>query len=83
MIATVSSNKIAVEHSVCHESQSEYLTVNVPNGWDDVRKIMNKVLTFNNRDFTFSGWNSDRNQAYFVRKLSIHNEKVAVVKKKV
>jgi hypothetical protein len=39
----------------------------VPNGWDDVKLLTNKVLTHNSKDFTFSGWNSDRNECYFVR----------------
>jgi hypothetical protein len=43
------------------------LTVRCPAGWDDVKKISNKVLTYDNRKFTFTGWNSDRNEAYFSR----------------
>lgn len=42
-----------------------YLTVPVPNGWDDVEKIRAKVLEFEGRRFVFTGWNSDRNEAFF------------------
>jgi hypothetical protein len=63
--ASIASNKISVNHTAFENR--EFLTFSVPNGWDDVKKLTNKVLTYNNKDFTFSGWNSDRNECYFVR----------------
>jgi hypothetical protein len=65
--ASIASNKIKVEYSAIPGDNREFLTFSVPNGWDDVKKLTNKVLTYNNKDFTFSGWNSDRNECYFVR----------------
>jgi hypothetical protein len=64
-IASIASNKIQVEYSAMPDR--EYLTFKVPYGWDDVKLLTNKVLTYNSKDFTFSGWNSDRNECYFVR----------------
>lgn len=63
--ASIASNKISVVH---HEYENrEFLTFSVPNGWDDVEKMVNRVLTYEGRDFTFSGWDSDKNECYFVR----------------
>lgn len=64
MIAEIASNKISVTHT--NWGNREFLTFNVLNGWDDVQKLTNKVLTYEGRDFTFSGWNSDQNKCYFV-----------------
>jgi len=63
-VASIASNKIQVNHTAFENR--EFLTFSVPNGWDDVKKLTNKVLTYNNKDFTFSGWNSDRNECFFV-----------------
>ena len=64
--ATIQDNKIQVSFI---ESQNypdlPYLEVDCPNGWDDVKKISRKVLEFGGRDFSYTGWNSDRNVAYF------------------
>jgi hypothetical protein len=69
-VASVASNKIAVSHTVRPDVDREFLTLNVPDGWDDVKKLTNKVLTYEGRDFIFSGWNSDVNQCYFVRLIN-------------
>ena len=66
--ASIDSNKISVNHTVC--DNREFLTFNVPNGWDDVRPLTNKVLAYCGQDYTFSGWCSDRNQCWFVRILN-------------
>jgi hypothetical protein len=60
------------------ELNQENLTIEAPNGWDDVKKICRKVLIFDARRFTFTGWNSDENVAYFVRPLD-SEVKTAVV----
>jgi hypothetical protein len=69
MKATILPNDISVVYSHRPDVQREYLTIDVPNGWDDVKKISKKVLSYDNRKFTFTGWNSDSNQCYFVRSL--------------
>jgi len=70
MTAKIIPNEIPVTHSIRKDVNREFLTVDCPEGWDDVKKICKKVLTFDGRKFTFSGWNSDRNQAFFYRMLS-------------
>jgi len=42
------------------------LTIDVPNGWDDLKKLVKKVLEYNGEFYSFTGWNSDRNVAFFV-----------------
>lgn len=65
--ASIVANKVHVVHTVRPDVNREFLQISVPNGWDDVQKLTNKVLNYDNRDFVFSGWNSDRNEAYFYR----------------
>lgn len=64
MTATIGS-EIPVRHSIRKDVGREFLTVSCPEGWDDVQKICNRVLMFDGRKFTFTGWNSDRNEAFF------------------
>lgn len=64
MNATISKNEIAVVYSA--RDGREYLTVDVPNGWDDVKKLTKKVLTYGGSKFVFTGWNSDTLKCYFV-----------------
>jgi len=82
MKATILPNEISVVHSVRPEVNREYLTVNVPAGWDDVKKIAKKVLTYDGRKFTFTGWNSDTLQCYFVRSLNHSVDPVATISNK-
>jgi hypothetical protein len=77
--ATIYSNEIPVMHSVRPDVNREFLTVDVPEGWDDVKKICKKVLTFEGRKFTFTGWNSDRNQAFFAAPLNGSSNSVATI----
>jgi hypothetical protein len=65
MKATIVPNEISVAHSV--SGDREFLTVDCPEGWDDVKKLTKKVLTFDDRKFIWSGWNSDRNVCFFYR----------------
>lgn len=44
----------------------DFLTISVPNGWDDVKRLTNRVLQHEGRKFVFTGWNSDRNECFFV-----------------
>ena len=70
MIATISNKEIKVEHNVRKDVNREFLTFQIENGWDDVKKVHKKVLVFEGRKFTFSGWNSDTNECYFFRPLN-------------
>ncbi len=69
MNAIISSNEIPVVYS--DRDGREYLTIDVPEGWDDVKKICKKVLTYDGRKFTFTGWNSDTLKCYFVRSSGV------------
>lgn len=64
MEARINTDKIKISKPVAIEGQL-WFHVDVPNGWDDVKKIMTKVIEVNNIDFTYTGWNSDKNIAYF------------------
>lgn len=62
--ATVSTHHLPAVHSVRHGKH--WLTVPVPNGWEDVRPLTGKVLLFGDRTYAFRGWDSDRLECYFV-----------------
>ena len=65
MNATISKNEIAVVYS--SRDGIEHLTIDIPNGWDDVAKLTKKVLRYDGKPFVFTGWNSDTLKCYFVR----------------
>ena len=67
MNASISKNEVAVVYNHRQDVGREYLTVDVPNGWDDVKKLTNKVLRYDGKAFVFTGWNSDDLKCYFVR----------------
>lgn len=70
MKATISLNDIPISsHSIRHDVGREFLTISCPDGWDDVKKLVKKVLIFDKKKFTFTGWNSDRNECFFVRPI--------------
>jgi hypothetical protein len=79
MTATINPKELAVQHSVRPEIGREFLTVQCPEGWDDVKKICHKVLTYDGKQFTFTGWNSDHNYACFARGLDGSWPKVATI----
>ena len=62
--ARIATNKVTVTKPVSIEGDL-YIEVAVPNGWDDVKKLVNKVIEVNRIDFCYTGWNSDRNVAHF------------------
>ncbi|RTL00393.1 MAG: hypothetical protein EKK57_07270 [Proteobacteria bacterium] len=72
-------SKKVVRHTVRKDINREFISFDIE-GWDEVSKLSKKVLTFQGRDFAFTGWNSDRNEIYFSRPLS-QNILVATVKK--
>lgn len=77
--ATIVQNEIEVQHTVRQDVGREFLTVECPNGWDDVKKLTKKVLLFDGRKFTFTSWNSDRNVANFVRLLDGSLQSIAKI----
>lgn len=64
MTITIDPKEIRAEYRT-DDSGRGWLYLSVPNGWDDVKKICKKVLTYDGRKFLFSGWNSDRNDCFF------------------
>jgi hypothetical protein len=62
--ATTSTRHLPAVHSV--RGNQHWLTIPVPNGWDDVRPLTAKVLLFGDRTYAFRSWDSDRNEAYFL-----------------
>jgi hypothetical protein len=79
MTATI-TNEIAVEYCERPDVNRAFLKIQVPNGWDDVLKIKEKVLEYNGRKFAFTGWNSDTNQCYFARPLNGDAQTARIVK---
>jgi hypothetical protein len=65
--ATIVKNEICVIHQTKTDIHREYLTVDCPDGWDDVKKLTKKVLEYEGRKYAYTGWNSDRNECYFAR----------------
>lgn len=70
----IAKDRIAVTHTIRTDVNREFLTIDVPNGWEDVKQLTKKVLIFDNREFVFSGWNSDSYKCYFYRMLTGENE---------
>lgn len=64
--ATVSPTEIPVRFDSRPDVGRDFLTFDIPNGWDDVKKVCKKVLVYDGRKFTFSCWNSDRMECVFV-----------------
>ena len=81
MNATVMPDAIPVRHSVRSELGLEYISFDIPNGWDDVKHICKKVLMFDGRPFTFSCWNSDRMECIFRRSLNESKPSFATIQK--
>lgn len=64
MKATIARHEIAVQsHTILPDREA--LTISCPEGWDDVKPLTRKVLIFQGKRFTYRGWNSDRNVAFF------------------
>lgn len=63
VVARFAPDELPVQHRA-YEGV-EYLTFDIPNGWDDVKKVCKKVLVFEGKRFTFSCWNSDRMECVF------------------
>lgn len=78
MKAAISPNQISVAYSERPEIGRDFLSIEVPNGWDDVKKLTKKVLTYEGRAFTFTGWNSDSLQCFFTAPHG-GSQKVAII----
>lgn len=81
MKATIALNEIAVQHSIRPDIGREFLTIDIENGWDDVKKLTNKVLNFDNKKFTFTGWCSDTNKCFFAKPLDINATSARITNK--
>ena len=68
--AAIDKNKIAVRPHVRDDS-SHWLTIDLPEGWDTLKPLTNKVLVYEGRNYIFRGWNSDRNEAFFTESTDI------------
>lgn len=79
MTATV-TNSLPVTHSVRPDVGREFLTIPLPDGWDSAKRLTDKVLLFEGREFAWTGWNSDRNEAFFCRALDGSFPKTATIK---
>ncbi len=60
--ASIVKNAVVVTR---FNADRDMLAVSVPEGWDDVKKLVHKVLSYEGRTFVFTGWNSDTNEAFF------------------
>jgi len=73
--ARIAVNKVTVTKPISIEGDL-YIEVQVPHGWDDVKKLVNKVIEVNGLDFCYTGWNSDRNIACFKN----NNRTIGIIK---
>jgi hypothetical protein len=44
---------------------THWLQISIPNGWDDVRKVCKRVLSYEGRTYVFASWNSDTMLCHF------------------
>lgn len=80
MNATIIQNEIAVDYSYRPDVQREFLSFDVPNGWEDVKKVCKKILLYDGKRFAFTGWNSDTNKCYFAKPIGIEIKTAKIVK---
>jgi hypothetical protein len=73
--AEIKSNLIPIMYSEREDDNTKWLTVSVPNGWDDCKKITKKVLSYRNETYVWRGWNSDSNKAFFAQSNEVANIK--------
>lgn len=56
---------------VTGEGADKWLTFDVPNDWDDVKRVCKRVLHYRGETYTFRGWNSDRHECFFAPEPNI------------
>ncbi len=76
-LAKVVEGEWEVRHTVY--ADAEFIRWDIPNGWDDVKKIAKKVVLYDGRKFTFSCWNSDDLYVVFRRSLVTGDTKTATL----
>ena len=69
MTASILKNEIEVRYSIRPDVGKEFITFDIPNGWDDVKRISKKILIYDNKKFSFSCWNSDSNYCVFAKPI--------------
>lgn len=80
MNASIVPNEFVVEYSCRPDVQREFLSFDVPNGWDDVKKVCKKILLYDGKKFAFTGWNSDSNKCYFAKPIGLEIKTAKIVK---
>jgi len=63
--ATIDPKLIAVTPIQRPDDGTFWLQIDIPNGWDDVKKICRRVLRFEGRAYTFMSWSSDTMKCHF------------------
>lgn len=67
--ATVFPEEIPVRFSARPDVGRDFVTLSFEGDyeelWKQVSKVSKKVLTYDGRKFTFTGWNSDSGEAFF------------------
>lgn len=79
MKATIVPDEIAIQYSLRPDVQREFLSFSI-SGWDEVKKLVKKVLLYDGRKFVFSCWNSDRMEIIFYRMLDNSTETAKLIK---
>jgi hypothetical protein len=63
--AKIESNLVSVRPVERQDDGTLWLILDIPNGWDDVKKICKKVLSYEGRTYVFMSWNSDNDTCAF------------------
>lgn len=79
MKATILPDEIAIQYSLRPDVQREYLSFSI-SGWDEVKKLVKKVLLYDGRKFVYSCWNSDRMEIIFYRMLDNSTKTAKLIK---
>ena len=79
MKATIVPDEIAIQYSFRPDVQREYLSFSI-SGWDEVKKLVKKVLLYDGRKFVYSCWNSDRMEIIFYRMLDNSTKTAKLIK---
>lgn len=66
MQATIQDKLIEVRANT-REDGGKWLTIDLADGWDTLKRLTKKVLQYNGENYVFRGWNSDRNEAFFIQ----------------
>ena len=79
MKVTILPDEIAIQYSFRPDVQREFLSFSI-SGWDEVKKLVKKVLLYDDRKFVFSCWNSDRMEIIFYRMLDNSTKTAKLIK---